>query len=77
MVESTLMTNVAWEKTPKTLLKGYCSMPYIVDNLECWFIETTDRLSAHHTSLSTMEIRANEKYISLKEEGSSLHVNHV
>ena len=57
------------------LMISYRSMPYIVDNLDWWFIEITDGFGAHHNSLSAMEMRANGKCISLKEEGESSHVN--
>ena len=57
------------------LMISYRSMPYIVDNPDCWFIEITDGFGAHHNCLSAMEMCANGKCISLKEKGDSSHVN--
>ena len=75
MTDSAFMTNVAWEAMTPCLMIGYRSMRYIVDNSDWWFIEITDGFGAHHNSLTAMEMRANGKCISLKEEGDSSHVN--
>ena len=75
MTDSAFMTTAAWEEMTPCLMIGYRSMPYIVDNPDWWFIEITDGFGPHHNSLSAMEMRANGKCISLKEEGDSSHVN--
>lgn len=75
MIESTFMTTYVWELKPYTLLKGYLFILYLKDNLDWWYIEITDGFRAYHNSLVAMELRAENKYLSLKEEVDSSRVN--
>lgn len=76
-IASVFVTNNVWVKMASMLLNMYCLMPYIVDTSKWWFIYINKGFEAYNNSLLTMEICANEKCISLKDESISSLMNYV
>ena len=77
MTETAYMTTDAWEEATDNIISGIRAMECIRDNPQWWVLEIFDGVGSHLASLPAMEKRANNKILSLKEEGNSSHVCQV
>jgi len=76
MTPNAFMTIEAWEKMTPSVCKGLRNINAIVTANSQWhMLEIFDGFGAHLSSLKAMQLRANSKISSLKEEGDSSHVN--
>ena len=75
MTENAFMTDEAWERMAPLAVEGIRSMPFIADNPQWWVLEVFDGFGSHTSGFRALEIRSNNKIISLKEEADSSHIN--
>ena len=76
MTPTAFMTEQAWEAMTPSVIKGLRSASSIVNaNPQWWVLEVFDGFGPHTSSLSSMQMRFDNKILSLKEEGDSSHVN--
>ena len=73
--ENAYMTDEAWLKCAKAIVKGYRHLPYIKENPDWWVGELLDGFKSHENVLEAHELRAENKIRSLKEESNSSHAN--
>jgi hypothetical protein len=75
MTPTAFMTEEAWKRMTPSLVKGLRAMPIVEANPQWWMLEIFDGFGPHLSSLAAMEIRHENKILSMKEEGDSSHVN--
>ena len=76
MTPTAFMTEQAWETMTPSVIKGLRSASYTVNvNPQWWVLEVFDGFGPHTSSLSSMQMRFDNKIMSLKEEDDSSHVN--
>jgi hypothetical protein len=69
---STFMTEQAWEKATPHIVKGLCNAdPIVTSNPQWWMLEVVDGSGPHTSSLKSMQYRADNKIIAVKEEAYS------
>jgi hypothetical protein len=69
------MTDDAWLKVSKAIVKGFCLMPLIKDNPNRHVAELLDGFRSHENVLEAHELHAQTLIISLKEESNSSYIN--
>jgi hypothetical protein len=74
MTKNAYMTDDAWLKVSKAIVKGYCLMPLIKDNPNWHIAELLDGFRSHENVLEAYGLCAEALIISLKEESNSSHV---
>eukprot|EP00957_Ditylum_brightwellii_P008027 609012-Ditylum_brightwellii.AAC.1 len=74
MTENAYMTNEAWLKVSKAIVKGYHSLPYVKENPDWYMLELLDGFKSHENVLAANELQANALINSLKEESQTSHV---
>ncbi len=75
MTENSHMTDDAWLKVSKAIVKGYRLMLLIKDNPNWHIAELLDGFRSHKNVLEAHKLCAEALIISLKEESNSSHVN--
>ncbi len=75
MTENAYMTDEAWLEASKSIVDGYCQLPYIKENEDWYNAELLDGIKLHKNVLNAHKLRADNLIISLKEESNSSHVN--
>jgi hypothetical protein len=75
MTENAYMTEDAWVEASYSIVKGYCSMPFVADNPDWSMVELLDGFKSYKNVLSANELRSDHNIRLLKEESNLSHLN--
>ena len=75
MTETYCMKTKSWEDMMSKMMEGYKNLPIIRDNPRWQFADITYRFVSHHSSLKSLKIRSDRKFVDVKEEANYNHVN--
>ena len=74
MTPTGYMTDLAWEQMTPRHVAGIRSMPFVRDNPQWWTLEILDGAGPHHSQPGPLQLRRDNKILSLKEESQSSHI---
>ena len=75
MTENAYMTDEAWLKAAKAIVRGYRELPYVKENAHWLVLELLDGFKSHENVLAAHRLRYENNIRSIKEESNSSHAN--